>query len=145
MRKIAIASTVALITVSCIWLAFGDWVEKDESPRRAIVVIEGVHSRERVGQLTAISVVNREKIEALEKLFPNYQQRPSSDEAGGWILGATIYFDFRDGRSIRVGVSDNEENGTKWWTVGKGDFEVNGNFDELLKQLREMAPRDAKR
>lgn len=135
----------ALVTVSFIRLALGEWVANDESPHRAIVVIEGVHSREGVGQLTAISVTDRKTIEAIEGFFPNYQQRLSSDWAGGWILGATIYFDFGNGRSVRVGVSQNEENGKKWWTVGKGDFEVNGNFDAHLKQLREMGPRDAKR
>lgn len=61
------------------------------------------------------------------------------------MLGTTVYFDFSDGRSIRVGVSQNEEDGKKWWTVGKGDFDVNGNFDAYLEQLRELGPLDAKR
>lgn len=143
MQKIAIASTFAIIMVSSSWLAFSEWIAKEESPHRAIVVIEGVHRRAGVGQLTAISVVNREKIEALEKFFPNYRQHPTSDLAGGWELGATIYFDFSDGRSVRVGVSQIEEDGKKWWTVGKGDFIVQGNFAAYLKQLRDIGQPEA--
>lgn len=143
MRKITIASTVALIMVSSSLLAFSEWIVKEESPRRAIVVIEGVHRREGVGQMTSISVVNREKIEALEKFFPNYRQRPTSDLAGGWELGASIYFDFRDGRSVCVGVSENEEDGKEWWTVGQGDFVVQGNFAAYLKQLRDIGQPEA--
>lgn len=140
MRRFALASAAVLVTVLSAWLAFAVLIEKNESPRRVVVVIEGVHSRGGVGQFTAISVVDRTRIEAIEEFFPNYQHRPSSDQAGAWMAGAAIYFDFGKGRSVCVTVSQNAD--MKWWTVGDGDFEVNGNFDAYLKELREISSAD---
>lgn len=137
MRRFGIATTVVLVTVSAAWIAYAVLDKQNESPHRVMVIIEGIHSGKGVGQLTAISVVDRKRIEAIEEFFPNYQQRPSSGEAGAWIAGAAIYFDFTNGQSVRVTVSQNDD--MKWWSVGDGDFEVNGEFAAYLKELREIA------
>jgi hypothetical protein len=134
MLKTIFAVAATLLIISTVWLAAGELGAKNEAPHRAIVVIEGVHSREGVGQFAAISVVDRAKVEKLESFFPNYRKQPSSGIAAGWKTGASVYFDFGKGRVVRVTVSKNDDG--KTWSVGNGDFKTHGNFDEYVRELR---------
>ena len=73
------------------WILTRKRVTKEETPHRAVIVLAGTHSREGIGQLTAISIVDRQAIGNLESLFPNYRKLPSSDIAEAiakplWLL-----------------------------------------------------------
>ncbi len=136
MRKQIIAATATLITVFFVSIVAGEKAATDEAPHRVVIVVEGVHGREGVGQFAAISVADRQKIAQLESFFPNYRKLPSSDMAGGWKAGSSVYFDFGNGRTVRVTISKNDDG--KTWSVGNGDFRTHGDFDAFLKQLRSL-------
>jgi hypothetical protein len=142
MRKPIIATAAALLTVFSIWIVAGEKAALDEAPHRALIVVEGVHGTEGVGQFAAISVVDRPTIGKLESFFPNYRKLPSSDIAAGWKTGATVYFDFGNARTVRVTVAKNDDG--KTWSVGNGDFNTRGDFNGFLKQLRSLPAPDAK-
>jgi hypothetical protein len=137
MRKLIIVLAAALVTGVSVWMVAGERGAKDESPHKVVIVSAGVHSREGVGKFEAFSVVDREKIAKLESFFPDYRTHPSSDIAGGWKAGWHVYFDFRNGRTVRVTVSQNDDG--KTWSIGHGDFQTHGDFDAFLKQLQKLA------
>lgn len=112
---------------------------KEQAPGSVLIVPEGTHSREGIGQFTAISVVDRKTIEKLEAFFPKYRTYPSADLAGGWEAGHRVYFNFGKGRSIRVTVSEN--GGGDTWTVGDGDFATRGDFPKFVKELQRRTTR----
>lgn len=139
-RNRIIALAAFLAAGVSVWIVAAERAIKDESPHRVVIVVEGVHSREGVGQLEAISVVDREKIAKLESFFPNYAKRPSSEIAGGWKAGPNVYFDFGRRRTVRVAVSAND--GGKTWNVRQGDFKTHGDFDGYVKELPTLAAPD---
>jgi hypothetical protein len=89
--------------------------------------------REGVGKLSAIRVVDPEKLLILEAFFPGYSKRPSSDLAGGWKAGYQVYFNLPRGETVRLTVSENE-NG-HLWSAGQGDFATKGNFVGFVEEL----------
>jgi hypothetical protein len=139
-RMIALAAFV--VAGVSVWIVAAERSTKDESPHRVVIVIGGTHSREGVGELEAISVVDRAKIAKLESFFPNYAKRPTSDIAGGWKAGSHVYFDLGQGRTVRVTVSANDDG--KTWSVGQGDFKTHGDFDGYLKELEKLVAPDGK-
>src|SRR5262249_29835106 len=71
------------------------------------------------------------QIAALERCFPDYRKRPSSNENGGWKFGYEVYFNFPEGNTVRLTVSaDRSRPGV--WSVGRGDFPVAGDFYKLV-------------
>ena len=104
------------------------------APSGAVVVVEGVHSRQGVGEFTAFSILDRQTIAKLEAFFPGYRDCPSSQAAGGWEAGYEVYFNFADGRALRVMVSEN--GGGDTWSMGSGDFATQGDFQRFVDDLR---------
>jgi hypothetical protein len=138
MRKTIIAVAVLLVTVLAVWIVAGERTTKDESPHSAVIVLAGTHNLEGVGKFTAISISDRQKIEKLEGFFPNYRKFPSSDIAAGWKAGSHVYFNFANGRTVRVTVSKNDDG--KTWSIGHGDFQTRGDFEGYLKELQNLPP-----
>ena len=66
----------------------------------------------------------------LESHFPRYKARPGSIWGGAWIAGYDVYIDDSSGRTVHIMVS-HDIDGSQFWTVGKGDLEVAGDFDML--------------
>ena len=143
-RMIAVSAALAVTVVAgvSVWIVAAERAAKDESPHRVVIVVEGVHSREGVGTLEAISVVDREKVAKLESFFPDYAKHPSSNIAGGWKAGSQVYFDLGHGRTVRVTVSKNDDG--KTWSVGQGDFKTHGDFDDYVRELQKLAAPDRK-
>jgi hypothetical protein len=142
MRKMIVAVAAALLTVLSVWIVAGERATNEEAPHRAVIVLAGTHGREGVGKFTAISVSDSQKIARLESFFPNYREFPSSDMAGGWKAGSHVYFDFANGRTVRVTVSQNDDG--KTWSIGNGDLKTHGDFDGFIKHLRDLPPPDGK-
>lgn len=67
------------------------------------------------------------------RFFPNYRQRPTNNAGAGWMAGYHVYFDFADGETINVTVSQNENAGS--WSIGRGDFETKGDFNGFVAGL----------
>jgi hypothetical protein len=70
----------------------------------------------------------------LESRFPRYWMRPGSMWGGGWIAGYDVYIDDNSGRTVHIMVS-HDVDGSQFWTVGKGDFEVAGDFEKFVKAI----------
>ena len=134
-------STAALITlvllVTYVALPAAEKPKKPQQPISALIVIEGIISRQGVGEMNAIRIIDRKKLSNLESFFPNYRKRPSSNEAAGWKAGYRVYFNFPDGKSIRLTVSHNEN--ARFWDAGRGDFETKGDFNKFVASLRRAA------
>lgn len=132
--------TLCVITIAgTVWALAGERQQKDRAPGSAVIVLEGVHSREGIGQTTAISIVDRKTIAKLEAFFPNYRKHPSSNRAAGWEAGYRVYFNFGKGRTARVTVSQN--GGGDTWSMGDGDFATHGDFPKFIKDLQRRAGR----
>jgi len=84
------------------------------------------------GTSSTNSVTAPRDIAALEALFPQYQTRPESDTAAGYIAQYVFMFQLPDGSSIRV-VSDGDG---ELWSAGSGDFMVVGDLKKTLKSLK---------
>ena len=70
------------------WLLLGcDLPGAGAGPTDALIVREGVLLGSEVGRMTAILVVNLEKLSAFEAFSPNDRRRPSADLPGGWEAG----------------------------------------------------------
>jgi hypothetical protein len=142
MRKTITGIAAVLMASLSVWLVAGKREVKDDPPYRVLILVEGAHDREGIGKFPAISVADREKIAKLEDFFPDYRQLPSSDIAGGWKAGSSVYFDFGQGRTVRVTVSKNDDG--KTWSVGRGDFRTHGDFGAFLAKLQEPPKSDQK-
>lgn len=103
-------------------------------PVSALIAPVGVASQDGVERREAIRISDPRSLAMLESFFPNYRQRPISDRVGGWVAGYTVYFDFPQGMSVRVTVSENEN--AAFWTVGSGDFNTQGDFKGFVEKLR---------
>ena len=90
--------TAALMTlvllVTFVALRAAEKPKKSDQPVSALIVVEGIISRQGVGEMKAIRVVDRKKLSSLESFFPNYRKRPSSNIAGAWKAGYRVYFNF---------------------------------------------------
>lgn len=114
-----------------------DKSKKADQPISALIVVEGIISRQGVGEMKAIRIIDREKLSRLESFFPNYRKRPSSNEAAPWIARYRVYFNFPDGKSIRLTVSHNAN--ARFWSAGRGDFELKGDFNKFVASLQRAA------
>ena len=110
------------------------------SPKSAVIVIENMYSRQGIATSSAISIVNRKTIQKLEAFFPKYRETPSSNMASGWEHGYTVYFNFPNGKTLRIVVSYN--GGGDTWTMVGGDLKTNGEFKEFVEALRRKKPRE---
>jgi hypothetical protein len=81
-------------------------------------------------------VTEPKQVAALAAHFPGYEKRPSSAAAAGWEKGYEVYFDFPDGVSVRLMVSSPKNRPTHW-SVGRGDFETEGDFHKFVAVLGE--------
>ena len=121
------------------WALADKGQQKDRAPGSAVIVREGVHSREGIGQTTAISIVDRKTVTKLEAFFPNYRKYPASNRAAGWKAGYRVYVNFGKGRTARVTVSQN--GGGDTWSMGEGDFATHGDFPTFVKDLQRRGGR----
>ena len=133
--------TAALMTlvlvVTFVALSAADKPRKSDPPVSVLIVIEGVISRQGVGEMKALRIIDRKKLSSLESFFPNYRKRPSSNVTLPWMAKYRVYFNFRDGKSIRLTVSHNDN--ARYWTAGRGDFETKGDFNKFVASLRPAA------
>lgn len=107
---------------------------KPHPPLSATIVRSAVSSEELIAQTSAINILNPDIIKKLEAFFPDYDKFPSSKNPPvGWIEGYLVYFNFGDGKSIRVVVAINDNGGI--WSMGKGDLVTNGNFAKFVQNL----------
>jgi hypothetical protein len=133
--KLIAAIMFALITA-------GTWAgdaKQPVQPQSAVIVIESPYSRQGLATNKTISILNRQTIEKLETFFPNYRAIPSSDTASGWEHGYTVYFNFPEGRTLRVIVSQN--GGGDTWTMVGGDLKTKGDFKAFVEALQGEKPR----
>lgn len=72
----------------------------------------------------------------LESHFPRYKARPGSMWGGAWVAAYDVYIDDGSARAIHITVSLDIDDGLQFWTVGKGDLEVAGNFEQFVEALR---------
>lgn len=131
-----------LLTVATVFTAWGVLAQEPQAtdePKSAVIVIESMYSRQGIATNTAISIVNRETIKKLETYFPKYRELPSSDLAGGWEHGYTVYLNFPKGKTLRIIVSEN--GGGDTWTMVGGDLKTNGDFKTFVDTLRGPKPR----
>lgn len=103
-------------------------------PNSAVIVIEGIYSREGIAKNNAISIVNPQLIAKLEAFFPKYRDTPSSDLASASEIGYRVYFNLPNGRTLRVSVSEN--GGGDTWTMVGGDLKTNGDFRAFVEALQ---------
>ncbi|MDB5341085.1 MAG: hypothetical protein JWN70_6704 [Planctomycetaceae bacterium] len=87
-----------------------------------------------LNQTTALQISDRQTLEALEAMFPNYRNHPKSDTAGAWESKYTIYLELSDGKTINLSVSAHGDGGADW-SQGDGDHSVKGNIDDFVSQL----------
>lgn len=130
---------VAAIVLLSAYEALAEKLDPPAAPKSAVIVIENMYSRQGIATNTAISILNRQTINKLEAFFPNYRQIPSTDLAGGWEHGYTVYFNFPNGKTLRVIVSEN--GGGDTWTMIGGDLETKGDFKTFVEALRGPKPR----
>lgn len=128
-----------LVMVVAVWGVAGEKGAKPSAPQSVVIVLEGIHSREGISETKAISVINAKTISKLEAFFPNYRSYPTSDITGGWERGYSVYFNFAQGRSICVIVSENGDGAT--WSVSGGDFATRGEFGAFVRELQKGAGR----
>ena len=96
-----------------------------------------------IAKTDALVVKDRATLQLLEAMFPDYAMNPQSDTSASWERKYTIYFDFPRGKSVRLSASSHGTDGALW-SLGDGDFEVQGNLDlfteRLLKKTRAAKP-----
>ena len=102
----------------------------------AIIVRQGVYSREGVGAFEALSIQDAATVRQLESYFPSYRTMPGSSFAGLWMSGYEVYID-NGGQAVHIVVSYD----SRFWTVGKGDLQVEGDFEQFVKQMQQKSAR----
>ena len=97
-----------------------------------------------ISNTTAINILDRDLITKLEAFFPNYDRFPSSNrEPVGWKEGYCVYFNFGEGKTIKVVVAKNDNGGI--WSMGHGDLVTNGNFAKFVRDLESRKARKKKK
>ncbi|MDX1963406.1 MAG: hypothetical protein SFX18_09650 [Pirellulales bacterium] len=103
----------------------------DRPPSAAMILVY------EIGKLTrTIQLHDAGKIAALAAHFPGYERRPTSNIAGGWKRGYEVYFNFPLGNTIRLDISS-PMNHPQHWSLGDGDFDVEGDFHQFVLGLGE--------
>ena len=106
-------------------------VPEKDGPSDVIIVMY-----DRGGAPRVARIADRAAIASLEKCFPNYRQRPASNTAGGWKMGAEVFFNFPFGNTVRVVVAPEPvDDEPVDWSVGRGDFKTAGDFYKLAARL----------
>jgi hypothetical protein len=84
-----------------------------------------------------LTVTDPKQLEALLAFFPDMFRKDLWPEPGGWISGAEIAFVKRDGETIRVAVSVNDDLATYFSSAaGEGDKKVRGDLKAFLLDLQ---------
>lgn len=123
--------TVTAIGIAVLWAVAADEPAPATPPSAALVVVYDQGKAAKVHRLT-----EAKQVAALAAHFPGYEKRPRSDTAAGWKRGYEVYFDYSDGVSVRLTVSSPKNEPTHW-SVGRGDFEAEGNFHKFAADLGE--------
>ena len=126
-----------VLVVTVVALRGADKAKKADQPISALIVVEGIISRQGVGERKAIRIIDRKKLSSLESFFPNYRKRPSSNDFAPWKPEYRVYFNFPDGKSIRLTVG--HSGNPRFWDAGRGDFEVKGDFNKFVAILQRAA------
>jgi|GEM_PF-6233022 len=101
-----------------------------ERPVSALIVYD--HD----GQTTALRVQGERQLAILEAYFPGYRTQPEASEAGAWEAKYEVFINFKHGKTYRVLVSGN----SRFWSMGRGDFELRGYFSDFVAALIKMKP-----
>jgi hypothetical protein len=132
MRYAVVGLSVAAAAAGlAVWAVAADKPAPAGQPTAALVVVYDGGKVPKAHRLT-----ETRQVAALAAHFPGYEKRPSSDRAAGWEMGYEVYFDYPDGVSARLRVSS-PRNRLTHWSIGRGDFEAEGDFHRLVASLRE--------
>ena len=115
--------------LAVVWVVAADKPAPAAPPTAALVVVYDGGQ-----EAKAYRVTGAKQVATLAAHFPGYEKRPSSDTAAGWELGYEVYFDYPDGVSVRLKVSSPNNRPVRW-SVGRGDFEVEGDFHQFAAGL----------
>ena len=88
------------------------------------------------GQTTSLRVEGERQVAILESYFPGYRTQPEASEAGAWEAKYEVYINLKHGKSYRILVSSN----SRFWSMGRGDFELRGYFSDFVAALLKMKP-----
>ncbi len=118
------------VLLSCGGGVRGEEVLPDRPPESALVVFD--HE----GKTVALRLEHENQIAVMESCFPNYRTRPAGEGQAMWKPKYEIYFNFSQGRTVRVFVSSN----SRYWSAGQGAIELRGAYfnnlvHELIKEL----------
>lgn len=133
MRYAIVGSTLAAAVVGLAvgWSIAADKAAPAAAPATALVVVYDQGKVVKTHRLT-----DAKQVAALAAHFPGYEKRPSSNTAAGWKMGYEVYFDYPDGVSVRLKVSSTK-NRPIHWSVGRGDFEAEGDFHKFVAGLED--------
>ncbi|MDA0586591.1 MAG: hypothetical protein O2820_00205 [Planctomycetota bacterium] len=136
MRKPGLTFAVLTCLFSLVFIS--GWASEKppekKGPDSALIVEEGLIQRDGIGKMVAWRIVSSEKLKELEAFFPNYEQRKEGGPPAGWEAGYRVYFNFKDGESVRVTVSENNDSDT--WSTGRGDHSTRGDFKKFIDALK---------
>lgn len=133
MRYAILGSTLAA-AVAGLAVAWSMGAEKTApavAPATALVVVYDQGKVVKTHRLT-----EAKQVAALAAHFPSYEKRPSSNTSASWKMGYEVYFDYPAGVSLRLKVSS-PMNRPIHWSVGRGDFEAEGDFHKFVAGLVE--------
>ena len=99
-----------------------------EKPLSALIVFD--HD----GKTTALRVEGERQLAILESYFPAYRTQPESDVAGAWEAKYEVFINLKHGKTYRVLVSGN----SRFWSMGRGDFELRGYFSDFVAAMLKM-------
>jgi hypothetical protein len=134
MRRVALTAAVLFAAAAVLLSTRGEKQSPNSAaPVSALIVAEGTVSAEDVEHPNAVRISDPKTLARLESFFPDYRDRPSSEVARGWEVGHNVYFDFPQGVTIRIAVSENQN--AAFWTAGRGDFRTHGDFKAFVDAL----------
>lgn len=122
------------LLVLALWLLLGiqasaedqpEKADKPEKPLSALIVFD--HD----GKTTALRVEGERQLAILESYFPSYRMRPEGADPGGWDAKYEVFINLKHGETYRLLVSGN----SRYWSMGKGDFELRGYFSDFVAAL----------
>ena len=87
------------------------------------------------GKPVGITLTDAEEIRELAAFFPRMGTGRESSRAGGWKERITIAFLTSSGETVHVSVSRD----LAFWSEGKGDWPVKGDFKAYVEKLRQRA------
>jgi RNA polymerase sigma factor (sigma-70 family) len=143
-KKLMTALAVAIVFAAGAAITFGGKPETlpAEPPEPPTVPEKGgpgdviIVMYDRGGAPRVARIADQGAIASLEKCFTNYRKRPVSNTAGGWKMGAEVFFNFPYGNTVRVVVAPEPVNDEQVdWSVGRGDFKTASDFYKLAARL----------